>query len=101
MDIQQNKIIISPNIINSMIDDLIEIKRDCSNKDKFRHELIVKRLRVMNSSTYDICKDIERSIKTVKENKDSEFQLGRALKQVFSALNEYQQQLVIVLNRLR
>ena len=101
MNTQQNDLRLSCNVLNSMLDDLIEIKSNATNKSNFRYKLISKRLDYMNKNNVINSKDIENSISIIKENKESEYKLSRALKQVFETLNRYQNQLIVILNRLR
>ena len=101
MDTPQSDLRLSCTVINSMLDDLIEIKSNSTNKSNFRYKLISKRLDCMNMNSGITSKDIENSISIIKENKESEYKLSRALKQVFETLNRYQNQLMVILNRLR
>ena len=101
MDTPQNNLRLSCTVINSMLDDLIEMKCNSINKSNFRYKLISKRLDCMNMDSGISPKDIENSISILKENKESEYKLSRALKQVFETLNRYQNQLIVILNKLR
>ena len=101
MDIPQNSLRLNYKVINSMLDDLIEIKSNCNNKFNFRCALISNRLDCMNKNNVIYSKNIKNLINNIRENKESEYKLSRALKKVFETLNRYQNELIIILNRLR
>lgn len=91
---------INTKILNDVLDDLIQIKRNAVDKEAFRNKLIAQRLKRFNNASLLNANDIDRLTRNLASC-ESEYKLSLDLKRIYKVLKDYHKELLLIFNRLR
>ena len=100
MVFQRKRHKLNPRVLNSIADDLIEIKSNAANKNAFRNDLIAARLNLINQSRLLDRKAIDKMVKSLSDESINPNKLKRALKLINSQLRQHYKYLLSIFNKL-
>ena len=88
-------------VLNSILDDFIEIENNCRDKNKFRNELIFNRLNEVKEKSMLSSSDINNMISEVSDTSMTYYQSLRNLKKVSNQLNAHYKTLLEIINKFK
>lgn len=87
-------------VINSIYDDLIEIKKYSRNKDEYRNYLVSRRIKDLGNSWIFTHKAIDRALFELRYSKMSSYELCKVYNKVAKSIQSYHKELLKLYSQL-